>query len=413
MMSEGHSDSFKSLHNFIYSQFGFRILTTNLSPQAKEKWAEVVACRSKHEKIKLMKEFISVCPKHKGTSNLLVNVKRSIVSLQDEIEKTKTRRKGGRGRSFSTPKDGAGQIVILGPTNVGKSCLLSALTNANPEINPVPFTTLKPVIGMLRHQDIQFQLIEAPAIIEGAARGRMEGSRILGLARNADGLILMVDLLQDPVAQFKMLHAELDEAGILIEKPEGEVKIQKRSMGREVQVIGSRGLADCTVKDVERLLTSYRIYSALVKVTGKVRLDDIEDSLFSNSIYKPTLIIVNKKDTMNGENNILRLEEVVEPLPMIFVSCESKQGLDKIGEYIFQMLKIIRVYCKEPTAKKPSDRPLIVKEQAKVADVVKKLGKALYKEFKYARIWGKSAKYPGEKVGLEHTMKDSDIIEVH
>ncbi len=387
-------------------------MTTNLSPQAKEKWVEVVACRSKHEKIKLMKEFISVCPKHKGTSKLLVNVKRSIVSLQDEIEKTKTRRKGGRGRSFSTPKDGAGQIVILGPTNVGKSCLLSALTNANPEINPVPFTTLKPVIGMLRHQDIQFQLIEAPAIIEGAAKGRMEGSRILGLARNADGLILMVDS-QDPVAQFKMLHGELDEAGILIEKPEGEVKIQKRSMGRKVQVIGSRGLVDCTVKDVERLFISYRIYSALVKVTGKVRLDDIEDSLFSNSIYKPALIIVNKKDTVNGENNILRLKKIGETSPMLFVSCENKQGLDKIGEYIFQMLKIARVYCKEPSAKKPSDRPLIVKEQAKVADVVKKLGKELYEEFRYARIWGKSAKYPGEKVGLEHTMRDGDIIEVH
>ena len=185
-------------------------LTTNLPPQAKEKWAEVVGCRSKPEKIKLMKEFLSLCPKHKGTSNLIVNVKRSIVKLQEEIKEAKKQRKGRWAGSYAIPKDGAGQIVILGSTNVGKSSLLAAVTNANPEISPIPFTTLQPVIGMLRYVDILFQLIEAPSIMKDASEGKMEGSASLGLARNADGIILMVDLTQKPGAQLQMLTEELD-----------------------------------------------------------------------------------------------------------------------------------------------------------------------------------------------------------
>jgi len=389
-------------------------MTTNLSPQAKEKWAEVVGCRSKPEKIKLMREFVSLCPKHKGTSRLLANVKRRIVELQEEIEKAKTHKKGGRGRSFAIPKDGAGQIVILGETNTGKSSLLSALTNANPDISPIPFTTQKPVIGMLPYEDLQFQLIEAPSIIKGASEGRMAGSQTLGLARNADGLILMVDLTRDPVAQFKIVKNELEESGILIVKPKGEVEVRKRSVGQGVQVIGGRNLVDCTVEDVQKLLKSYRVHSALVKISGRVRLDDVEDSLFSNSLYKPTLLIGNKSDLDNNGLTFNKLKENIQNrIPLLPVSSEKKTGLKKIGEQLFKMLQIIRVYCKEPSTKYPSKKPLVMRGGVKVVDVVKNLYRELYEKFKYARIWGKSVKYPGEKVGTEHEMADGDIIEIH
>ena len=166
-------------------------MVTNLPPEAQDKWAEVVACRSTPQKIKLMREFISLVPKHKGTSKLLANVRRRIATLEREMKKAKARKKGGRGRGFSVPKEGAGQIIILGPANVGRSSLLASLTNAKAEITPVPYTTRKPIIGMLPYEDVQFQLVEAPALVKGATDGRMEGPQILGLARNADGLVLM------------------------------------------------------------------------------------------------------------------------------------------------------------------------------------------------------------------------------
>ncbi|MEM2587860.1 MAG: GTPase, partial [Candidatus Bathyarchaeia archaeon] len=179
-------------------------MVTNLPAEAKAKWAQVVACRSTQEKIKLMREFLSLVPKHKGTSRLVANVKRRIAELERELEESKARRKGG-GVGFALPKEGAGQIVILGPPNVGKSSLLASVTNAKPEISPIPFTTQRPIPGMLQYQDIQFQLVEAPAIVEGASEGRMGGTQVLGLARNADGLIVMVDLSEDPVKQISMV----------------------------------------------------------------------------------------------------------------------------------------------------------------------------------------------------------------
>jgi len=388
-------------------------MVTNLPAEAKAKWAEVVACRSTPEKIRLMREFISLVPKHKGTSNLLANIRRRIAILEREMERRKSRRKGGYG-GFSVPKEGAGQIIILGPTNVGRSSLLVSLTGAKAEVSPVYFATRKPIIGMLPYCDIQFQLVEAPAIVEGAAGGRMEGPQILGLARNADGLILMVDLSTGPIEQFRMLRSELEQAGIMIEKPEGEVEIIRRSAGVGLQIIGSGVLVGCTLEDVRRLLANYRINSALIRIRGKVTLETLEESLFSSLVYKPTILVANKLDASGSEENLARLKDFMKDMeiPLVPVSCRENIGLEKIGDHIFEMLRIIRIYPKEPGAKKPSSKPLVIGEGATVIEAARSLHSKLYKEFRYARIWGPSAKYPGQRVGSTHVLKDGDIIEI-
>jgi len=388
-------------------------MVTNLPAEAKAKWAEVVACRSTPEKIKLMREFISLVPKHKGTSNLLANVRRRIAILERELEKKRTRRKGGYG-GFSIPKEGAGQIIILGPTNVGRSSLLVSLTSAKAEVSPVYFATREPIVGMLPYRDIQFQLVEAPALIEGAAEGRMEGPQILGLARNTDGLILMVDLSVDPIEQFRMLRSELEKAGIMIEKPEGEVEIVRRGAGVGLQMIGSGVLVGCTLEDVRRLLANYRINSALIKIRGKVTLETLEESLFSSLVYKPTILVANKLDLTGAEENLTRLRTFMKDseIPLLPISCKDRRGLEKLGDHIFQMLRIIRVYPKEPGVRKPSSKPLVIEEGATVIEAAKKLHSKLYKEFRYARVWGPSAKYPGQRVGSAHLLRDGDIIEI-
>ena len=388
-------------------------MVTNLPAEAKAKWAEVVACRSVPEKIKLMREFISLVPKHKGTSTLLANVRRRIAILERELERKKTRRKGGYG-GFSVPKEGAGQIIILGPTNVGRSSLLVSLTSAKAEVSPVYFATRKPIIGMLPYHDIQFQLVEAPALVEGAAEGKMDGPQILGLARNADGLILMVDLSADPVEEFRMLRSELERAGIMIEKPEGEVEIIRRGTGVGLQIIGGGTLVGCTLEDVRRLLANYRINSALIRIRGKVTLETLEESLFSSLVYKPTVLVANKLDASGAKENLILLRESMKDvvIPVLPVSCKNNDGLEKLGDYIFKMLRIIRVYPKEPGEKKPSSKPLVIDEGATVIEAARKLHSKLYKEFRYARIWGPSAKYPGQRVGATHVLKDGDVIEI-
>lgn len=389
-------------------------MVTNLPAEAKAKWAEVVAARSPEEKIRLMREFLSLVPKHKGTSRLVASIKRRIAELERELERSRTRRRGG-GAGFAIPKEGAGQIVILGPTNVGRSSLLAAVTNAKPEISSIPFTTQRPIPGMLRYEDIQFQLVEAPAIVEGAAEGKMNGLQILSLARNADGLIIMVDLSTDPVSQFHMVRSELDEVGILIEKPEGEVEIVRRSHGAGIQIIGGGTLVGCAYEDVRNLLESYKITSAVLRISGKVTLDDIENAIFSNIVYKPTIVVANKLDIEGAKDKLLLLEREVRrfKVPLIAVSCVSGEGLKSLGENIFRVLGIIRVYTKEPSSKDPSEKPLVVKSGTSVIEVARRLHSEIYKNFKYARIWGPSAKYPGERVGPAHILMDGDIIEIH
>ncbi len=388
-------------------------MVTNLPAEAKAKWAEVVACRSTPEKIRLMREFISLVPKHKGTSNLLANVRRRIAILERELERKRSRRKGGYG-GFSIPKEGAGQIIILGPTNVGRSSLLASVTGAKAEASPVYFATRKPIVGMLPYHDIQFQLVEAPALIEGAAEGRMDGPQILGLARNADGLILMVDLSVDPIGQFSMLRSELEQAGIMIERPEGEVEIIRRGGGAGLQMIGGGTLVGCTLEDVKRLLANYRINSALLRIRGKVTLENIEESLFSSLVYKPTILVANKLDVKGAEVNLIQLRRFMKDseIPLIPISCKNNRGLERLGDFIFQMLRIIRVYPKEPGLKEPSPKPLVIEEGSTVIEAAKRLHSKLYKEFRYARIWGPSAKYPGQRVGPTHVLRDGDIIEI-
>jgi ribosome-interacting GTPase 1 len=292
---------------------------------------------------------------------------------------------------------------------------LAKVTNAKVETSPVPFATRKPVIGMLPYQNVQFQLVEAPAVVEGSSQGKLGGSQVLGLARNADGLMLMVDLSEDPIGQFRMLRSELEKSGVLVGRSEGEVEVTRRSVGGSVQIVGGGMLVDCTLDDIRRMLESYRFNSAVVKIRGKVALDDIESSLFSSTVYKPTLVVANKVDAPKSEESLQYLKEELRgfEFPVLPVSCLSGQGLEDLGVVIFRMLGIVRIYTKEPSDKEPSPNPIVVKQGTTVISIAKELHSSLYRRFQYGRVWGRSAKYPGQKVGSSHILKDGDTLEIH
>jgi hypothetical protein len=201
----------------------------------------------------------------------------------------------------------------------------------------------------------------------------------------------------------------------LIGRSEGEVEVTRRSVGASVQVVGGGILVDCTLDDIRRMLESYRINSALVRVRGKVALDDIETSLFSSTVYKPTLIVANKVDAPKAGEALQNFKQALKDveIPILPVSCLSSQGLEDLGGFIFKMLGIIRIYTKEPSDKEPSPSPIVVKEGTTVIGIAKELHSSLYRRFQYGRVWGQSAKYPGQKVGSNHTLKDGDVLEIH
>lgn len=392
-------------------------MVTNLPAEAKAKWAKYSDAKTPEEKLRALQEFLSAIPKHKGTENLVYWVKRRMAELREEVEERKSRKIGGGGPSFFIEKEGAAQAIILGMPSSGKSSILSMLTNAKPQISDTPFTTKFPVPGMLRYEDIQFQLVEVPAIVKGISEGAIWwGSRVLGIARNADALIIVIDLSNNPTHQLDVIINELSKAGIYTVRPKGYAVIERSKAYQRISVVNLGKLVNCTADDVRKLLESYRIYNALVKIYGEVTLEDVERSLFENVVYKPTIILANKADlydtaTLNTVLSEIRAKST--SIPVIATSAKTGYGLSEVSVNLFRVLNLIRIYAKEPNNESPSPKPLILKDGATLLDAIKHLRSELLQYFKYAKIWGPSAKYPGERVGLDHKLMDGDVIEVH
>jgi len=389
-------------------------MPTNLPAEAKHKWAEVSAAKNPREKLQLLQEFLSLVPKHKGTGKLCARVKKQMAALRREIEEKKRKKAGKGGPKFFIGKEGAAQVALIGLTNVGKSSLLVATTNAEVEVSLNPYTTKEPVPGMLAYEDIWFQIVEAPALMEGSADGKAWGPQTLALARNADGLILMVNLTQDPVSQLSLILDEMQKARILISKPKARVEVERKFMGAGLRIILIGRLVDCTFKDVEELLKSYRIMDAVVKIYGEATLDEVEDAVFESTIYKPAVIVANKMDLEGSEANLKLLETYVgNKLPIVAVSCEKGYGLEKLGEALFKTLNIIRVYTKEPKEKEFSKRPFILKKGATVYDLAKNIHSDFSEKFSFAKVWSKRLVFSPQKVGSAFFLEDGDIVEIH
>ena len=388
-------------------------MPANLPAEAKAKWFEVTLTRNPEVRLKLMGEFLSLVPKHKGTDKLCGRVRRQMSQLRQEIEDRKRAAKRARAPSYFVEKAGAAQVAVIGPTNAGRSSLLRAVTNAAVEVGAWPFATRVPTPGMLPYEDIQFQLVEAPPIIEGSSEGRADGFQVLSIARNADGVIIVVDLANDPAENYLMVAGELEKSRILTVEPEGEVEITRRGYGSDIQFIWDGALVDCTPEDVVGLLREYKIRSALVRVKGKVTLDVVEDSVFGNAVYKPSLVVANKADLATSEEAVGVVRESARPLEVLAVSAEKTNGLTELlGSRLFDLLGIIRVYTKQP-GKEPSRVPIVAKRGLTIGDLAKTIHSDFYERFRYARLWGPSAKFDGERVGIERELSDGDVVEFH
>jgi ribosome-interacting GTPase 1 len=391
-------------------------MPTNLPPEAMDKWAEVEAARSPREKMEKMQEFLKYVPQHKGTMKLRGQIKKKIAVIRNDLEEKKRK---GTGKSSGGPKlfiekEGAAQVALIGVTNVGKSCLMSAATNSKVVVTPTPYSTHEPVPGIMNYMDVQFQIVEAPAVIAGSADGRAGGRVTLGLARNADGVILMVDLSRDPVGQLELVLGELEKSRVLVSKPSGRVDIDRRHAGAALRIILVGRLIDCSIRDVEDLLRGYKINDAIVRISGDVTLDDVEDAIFESTIYKPAVVVGNKLDLNGAEANLRVLKKYVkDKLPVVAMSCARKEGLDKLGKAIFESLGVIRIYTKEPGMRTHSEHPFALRRGATVNDLAKNIHKEFVSNFLFAMVWAKRLPFSPKKVGLSFVLDDGDVVEIH
>jgi small GTP-binding protein len=136
--------------------------------------------------------------------------------LTSEIEETRVRSSAVHRDSIAVRREGAAQIALVGPPNVGKSSILQALSEIQIKTGDYAFTTLRPIPALTRIGGVLVQLVEIPGLIEGATEDRGGGRALLGVLRFADAIVYCTRADGDPEALRPVIREiELAE----IEKP--------------------------------------------------------------------------------------------------------------------------------------------------------------------------------------------------
>jgi len=200
----------------------------------------------------------------------------------------------------------------------------------------------------------------------------------------------------------------------LINKPRGRVDIDRRYMGAGLRVILTGKLLGCTLQDVKKLLGSYRVGDGIVKITGEVTLDDVEDAIFESTTYRPAVIVANKSDLVGAGANLKQLEGFVAGrAPVVAVSCEKKLGLARLGAVLFSTLGVIRIYTKQPGTREPSQHPFTLRRGATLADLARSIHTDFERDFAFARVWADRLVFSPQKVGVGFVLEDGDVVEIH
>ncbi|NPA38753.1 MAG: GTP-binding protein [Candidatus Nanohaloarchaeota archaeon] len=349
------------------------------------------------QRIKEIEEEIAKTPKNKGTEKHLSKLKSKLAILKEQLQKKKTKSSGKPAYQFAVKKEGDATVAMVGYPSVGKSSLLNLLTNAESEVADYAFTTLNVVPGIMEYRGAKIQLLDLPGIIEGASYGKGRGREVLSAARNAD-LIMIVSDVDNYEKHFPQIEKELYEAGFRLNKQPPEVKITKKDRGGLIIKIAPS--IPINEKDVKELATDFNLHNAEIIITRAESLEDIADALIGNRKYVKAIHVVNKSDKL----------KTLPSSPYIFISVHTGQGIEKLKQEIWEKLELIRIYTKKPGEKPDLDHPLIMKKNSHIQDIKEKL--KIKGEIKYARVWGESVKFPGQKVGKDHIVKDKDIVEI-
>lgn len=387
-------------------------MPSNVTPEYLKAEDTYKSAKSPKEKLVALELMLSTIPKHKGTEKMQLQIKRNLSKLKKEVEKEKEQKKGGTGgASFFVRKEGAAQVALAGLPNSGKSTILNKLTGRDVGIGDYAFTTVKPTPAMLQYKGIQIQLVDMPGLIEGVSLGKGMGGPLISAIRAVDAIVILVDLSVDPVKDLELIIKELEAKGLRLNKKVPNIEIQKIPTGG-IEIIGDNFLIECNSQDVKKILQEERVHNAIITIKEPVTLTDIFEVLDSSLEYKKAIIIGTKGDLPGSKEGLEKLQNHVKNFKVFPISAINNVNLDILPSEIFSILGIIRVYTRSP-GREIDNTAMPMKIDSTALDAAKKVHKNLYKNFKFARVWGDSAKFDGQRVGPEHILRDGDIIEIH
>jgi ribosome-interacting GTPase 1 len=330
-------------------------MPANLTPQYIDAEKKLRTAKTPQEKIEILEEMLALIPKHKGTEKLQAQHKSKIAKLKEEMAKQPSVK---HGLSHIIPKQGAGQVIVIGTPNTGKSMLIKSLTGAEPEVGDYPFTTRVPAPYMMKFENVRVQLIDLPPLTSDI----MESWQV-ELIKVADAALIVVDLSNA-------------ESPTLLESLIAKLKEKRVEFVAEDYVPPEEGPGPPQFK-------------------------------------KRTLLVANKKDLDAGGDHLGTLKFFYEgQLAILPVSSLLGEGLEELKKRIFSILHVIRVYSKAPGKKPDHNEPFVLKRGSTVIDMARAVHKDFAEKLAYARLW-RGEEYTGQMVNRDFVLEDEDICELH
>jgi len=359
------------------------------------------------KQIKDIEDEIFNTQKNKATEHHIGKLKAKLARLRQEVDKRKSA--GAKGKGFAIKKSGDATVGLIGFPSIGKSTLLNRLTDAKSRIGDYDFTTLDAIPGMMSYKGANVQILDLPGLITGASVGKGRGREILSAVRNVDLVLFMIDAQHED--HLNIMAEELHMAGIRLNQKRPDVVVKKTGQGGII-VTATTKLTHLDESLVKSISSEY-VTNADIVVRENITEDQLIDVFVQNRIYVPAFVVVNKTDLISSKKLSTRLREIKQKgWDVIAISAKEDFGLNKLKSKMFSELRFICVYMKPVGKSADLNEPLILKEGDTVEVACRKLHREFKDKFRYASVSGPSAKHDIQKVGLEHVLKDEDVLTI-
>ena len=363
------------------------------------------------ERQKAIEEEIFKTQKNKKTEYHIGRLKGQLARIKTEMLENAARAAGAKGGDgFDVRKSGDVRCALVGFPSVGKSSFLSRVTTTESSVASYEFTTLTCIPGKLMHKGTEIQILDLPGIIEGAAEGKGRGRQVIATARTADLVIMMLDA-QHGEAQRKKLEYELESVGIRLNQKVPNITFKKKpscsmnTISFTTTVKLSNGLSEQMVKEI---LKDYKIHNADVVLREDITIDEFIDVIEGNRRYMPCLYVYNKLDTITMEE----MNRLAELPHSVVCSIKWDLNIEEVIDEIWEHLDMVRIFTKKHGAHPDFMKPFVVKTGADVEHICNRIHKDIKARFKYAMVWGRSAKHQPQRVGINHSLEDEDVLQI-
>lgn len=329
-------------------------MPANLPPEYFEVEKTLRQAKTPEEKIAIMEKLLSIIPRHKGTEKLVALYRSKIAKLKEEIEHRPAVAK--KGQLFRIEKSGAGQVIVIGPPNSGKSALIRALTGIEVEVADFPFTTRIAAPYMMPFENIKIQLIDTPPI----TADYME-SWLTEMIKAAEAVLLVIDSSSNEAAG----HLEM---------------ILNRLKEKKIELVS----------------------------------ENVSIPADKFPFMKRMLLVLNKNDLPESERIVEEINTLFQPrFDQLFVSARTTDGLETLRQRIYQLLQVVRIYSKVPGKKPDYESPFILKKGSTIIDLARHIHKDFAEKLNYARVWNKAGTISGLRVTRDYVLNDEDTVELH